>query len=484
MRQGAAPALVALLVAIFAAGAAAAPAAHRSTDAAWTSFGHDDQLTNAVDDPALDAASVPRLAQSWLQTLDGAVVASPLAAPVGVRKRLLAFVATEAGSVYALDAVTGAVVWQRSFGTVATTGCGTYGFSSTGAIDTARGLLYVAGADGAVHALRLADGSEADGWPVQIVHRTGYTYIYGGVRLVGDSLYVPVASYCDELDPNGVPAEGRLVKLDVADRSSSVFDPVPGFGNLGGIWGWGGVSVEPDASFLYTGIGNAQEWSDDCSCFLDDAGYGDSVVKLAPDLSVADWDRPDPVPGTADDDLGAAPLLFQPRGCPPLAAANDKNGTLYVWRRDRLADGPLVTVPASDGVDAFVGEPSWSAGTAMLVDEGATFFYGGKRLGDGLLGLRAAPGCTFRPVWSAVVGDGPEPPPLIVDNVVFEAGGTSGSWQARTLATGRLLWRFDTAGETTWAPMIAVAGTVLAADAAGHVYAFRPRPAPRRRTGS
>jgi outer membrane protein assembly factor BamB len=452
-----------------------------STDGSWTSFGHDDQLTNDVDDPALDSEAVPRLARVWSRRLDGAVVASPLAARTGPGGRLVVFVATEGGSVYALDGATGAVVWRQSFGTVETTGCGTYGFSSTGAVDAAGGVLYVAGADGEVHALDTATGDEAPGWPVRLVRRTGYTYIYGGLRLVGDSLYVPIASYCDELDPDGVPAEGRLVKVDVADRSISTFDPVPGFGNLGGVWGWGGASVDPDGSFLYTGIGNAQAWSDDCACFADDAGYGDSLVKLTPDLTVADWDRPEPVEGAADEDLGAAPLLFQPPGCPPLAAANDKDGMLYIWRRDDLAAGPLQALPLSDGVDAFVGEPSWSSSSGVLVDSGATFLYGGKRLGAGLLGLTLERGCTFKRTWSAVLGDGPEPPPLVVDDVVVASGGTTGNWEAFTLGTGRLLWRFDTHGTATWGPPIAVDGMVVAGDVDGVVRAFRPRPAGARR---
>ena len=34
-------------------------------------------------------------------------------------------------------------------------------------IDTARGVLYVIGASGLLHAFRLTDGSEAPGWPVR-----------------------------------------------------------------------------------------------------------------------------------------------------------------------------------------------------------------------------------------------------------------------------------------------------------------------------
>jgi outer membrane protein assembly factor BamB len=462
-------------------GASSARAGERSSDGDWRSFGHDDQLTNAVDDSTLDAAAIQRLTQAWSATLDGAVVASPLAAVAGTPPRLLVFAATEAGSVYALDARSGSVVWHQTFATVETPGCGSYGFSSTGAIDAARRLLYVAGAAGDVHALSLDSGAEAPGWPVRIIRRTGYAYVYGGLRLVGRTLYVPVASYCDEVDANGLPAEGRLVALNVDDQSHLTFDPVPGRDNLGGIWGWGGVAVEPGGGFLYTGIGNAQAQSDDCQCFDEDAGYADSIVKLSSDLTVVDWDRPDPVVGTPDDDLGAAPLLFQPRGCPPLAAANSKDGRLYLWNRDDLAAGPLLAVPLSDGLNAFVGEPSWSASSSILVDAGATFLSGSKRLGAGLIAYTVQPDCALKPIWSAVLGDGSQPPPLIVADVALGAGGSTGNWEAHALRTGRLLWRFSTGGTPTLAPLIAVDGTIVAATADGTLDAFRPKPAPKTR---
>src|SRR5439155_489689 len=85
-----------------------------------------------------------------------------------------------------------------------------------------------------------------------------------------------------------------------------------------------------------TGVGNSHGWSDDCACYVDNAPYGNQIVALPPDLSsVLASDAP-PLPTTADDDFGAAPLLFQPRGCPPLAAMNNKNGALYIWNRRLL----------------------------------------------------------------------------------------------------------------------------------------------------
>ena len=73
------------------------------------------------------------------------------------------YVTTEAGSVYALAADGGYILWHRTFETVTTDGCGTYGFSSTGVIDSQRGVLYEIGAQGVLHALDLATGEERAG---------------------------------------------------------------------------------------------------------------------------------------------------------------------------------------------------------------------------------------------------------------------------------------------------------------------------------
>jgi outer membrane protein assembly factor BamB len=102
----------------------------RAVDVAqWTSYGHDAQLTNRVRSESLGAQTASRLALQWRAKLDGRVTASPLAATLRVAgiSRTLLFVATWAGSVSALDARTGSVVWSRSFGLVDTGICGEYG---------------------------------------------------------------------------------------------------------------------------------------------------------------------------------------------------------------------------------------------------------------------------------------------------------------------------------------------------------------------
>jgi hypothetical protein len=434
-------------------------------DASWTSYGHDNQLTGFTDAPLYNA-QVKRFVPVWKTTLSGGIVASPLAARTAAQG-LVVFAATEGGNVYAIGD-DGSVLWQRSLGTVAANGnCGSYGISSTGAIDTARGVLYVIGASGMLHALRLADGTEAPGWPVRVVSRVRTEYVWGGLRLVGSTLYVPVASYCDATDRRGVPAEGRLEAFDVSGPSAapSVFDPVPGADNLGGLWGWGGVSVSVNGDALYTGVGNAEPDVDN--------GASDSMVEVAPDLSETfGANRPVISVDGEDIDLGAAPVLFKPNGCPALLAANDKDGDLIVWRQDSLAKGPYARIPLSDGVDAFVGAPSWSPITQMLYDSTAVALKAGARL-DGTIALKVTASCGFTKRWFAATGDGSQPAPLVAGDLVADTGGTKGGFAVERAATGVVVWRFPTPAATL-SPLIEAGNELVGGDMNGHLYAFRP----------
>ena len=156
-----APALLAA-VALGASSSSSAPA----PDASWLAFGNDAQITGSTPAPAF-TTKVKGFKLAWQAKLDGGVMASPLAAPVA-GQGLVVFATTAKGNVYAVKP-NGTVLWQRSLGTVVADGnCGTYGINSTGAIDAKHGLLYVVGATGMLHALRLADGSDAAGWPVRV----------------------------------------------------------------------------------------------------------------------------------------------------------------------------------------------------------------------------------------------------------------------------------------------------------------------------
>jgi|SRR5579872_1229100 len=429
---------------------------------AWLAYGGDAQLTNQSDQPTITAQSAASLHEVWSTQLDGAIAASPLAL-YGV-----VYAATENGSVYAVHGDDGSVIWSHTLPTVATGDCGTWGITSTGAIDTARGLLYVADADGTVDALSLATGAVV--WSVRVSTRPDTEYVWGGLRLVGDTLYIPVASYCDEPDASGHPAEGHLLALDVASQAFVAnFDTVPGPDNLGGVWGWGGVSVEPDGSAIWTAVGNSVAQNADCGCIVDDVGYGDSVVKLTTDLTPVASNRPNDVPNVGDYDFGAAPVLFDVPACGSYAAANNKDGYLYIWKRDALADGPVAEFAIGTRSGApFVGQPSWSSSLNVLYDASTDV----PGLGDGVSAVAFTTTCGVRVRWQTATGDGTQPPPLVLGDVIFAAGGSSG-WSALDATTGDLLWH-ENGDSPTLAPPIAVDGRIVAGDWGGVLHAFAP----------
>jgi outer membrane protein assembly factor BamB len=469
---------LAALAALAPLAASSKPSAARPTaDQNWLSYGHDAQLTNSLE-PGLTVAAARRLRQAWTKKLDGGIVASPLyvsgsAAASPLRDILI--VATEAGSVYALRAASGAVLWTRKLGVVdSPASCGPWGISSTGAVDLTRGVVYVISADGWLHALGLRTGAEKSGWPIAVTaDNHELEYVWGGLRLLRNRLYVPVASYCDAGESEDEFADGRLVAVDVERAvQTGVFDPVPGKDNLGGIWGWGGASVDPAGQFLFTGIGNSHAFDAGCNCIVDDAGYGDSVVKLRPDLRVSASGRPAGYPNTGDLDFGSAPLLFRPTGCPPLAAANSKIGTVFVWNRNAMGAGPLADIPIGGGY-AFAGQPSYSRALRMIYIAGENLPWVAPRVGDGVAAFSVDKRCRFHLQWRAKVGSGPAPPPIVLGDVVVAAGGFGGGYAALSARTGKAVWRFRTR-TAALAPVIAVKGRIYAGDFAGNVRVFVP----------
>ncbi len=448
----------------------------------------------------IDAADATRLHTRWSTALDGSVIASPLFVDgpiVPGEHGGVFYAATQAGSVYALSATSGAVLWQRSLGTMLSS-CdesqagvdSTYGIVSTGVIDRARGRLYVIGATGLLYALDLATGDTASGWPVQVVSETSGELVWGGLSMAGNDVYVPVASYCDEPGFDGLLADGRLVAVDADSHTvAQTFDVVSGPANMGGIWGFGGASIDPLTGDLWTSTGNSSVFDPGCGCIREDAGYGETVVQLTPSLDVLAADRPTDVPGeVVDDDFGSTPVLFQPPGCPPLAAVNSKNGFVYVYRRDSLATGPIWSFRAGpdDLNNPFVGEPSYSAQlNAFFVADARSYDPEGTVTHFATVeAFAVGPGCALptEPTWTAGdVGDGPKPPPLLVADLVLVAGGNEPGIFALDAGSGRVLWSASVT-DSEYAPPAFGDGQIVVGDTGGSITAFGVgnAPVPRR----
>jgi fibronectin type 3 domain-containing protein len=272
--------------------------------------------------------------------LDGQVYAQPLVVTgvnvVGQGVHDVVIVATEHDSVYALDAASGAILWQRSFidpanglttvpapddlnnGDIAPE----VGITSTPAIDPTTNTIYVVDkakqvVNGQNHylqylqAIDLRSGASVLGGPKMIADTiynatTGaYTYVSGptvngtgdgsvggqvtynalrenqrsALSLINGTVYIASASHGD----NG-PYHGWLLGYSAQTLAlTTAFNTTPN-GGLGGTWEAGGGVTVDSQGFLYIVTGNGTfDTQLDANGFPIHGDYGMSVLKLALD---------------------------------------------------------------------------------------------------------------------------------------------------------------------------------------------------------
>jgi hypothetical protein len=434
------------------------PTAGPSTFADWSTYGFDSARTgyNPLE-KNLGVGNVGRLALRWSYgfTLSpgDAILAQPvLAAAVSTPQGThdIIYLGATTGQFIAFDAGTGAIIWQKQLGSVKFL-CGagqTTGVDRSAAFDRTRNRIYVEDGQNIIHALDMGTGAEAAGWPVAIGGTSpGLDFPHGGLNYnpTNHLLYATTASNCDV-----TPWHGRVAVVDtVAASQLGAFFTIPGQSG-GGIWGHGGASIDPLSQNVFIAVGNA----DTKTGIPQDMGFAEHVVSLSSTLGLIGSNGPN-LPGSMtlhDLDFGATPTLFQPVGCPPMAAAMNKSGLLVLYDRTNVGNGPLQMLdmnPPRDFAD-FIGLPAYSPATNLLyvplpddfTAPGATYKHG----------LAALPfqGCTLQaaPLWNAVFGilpagktyDDRHSSPTVANGVVYESDGPGQKVYAFNAQTGQKLW--------------------------------------------
>lgn len=383
--------------------------------------------------------------------------------------------------MYAIDADTGAVVWSQQLGKggYSCNGGGTTGFGIEGTptIDRARNRIYVPDGMLQVHALDLSTGSEALGWPINIAPGTDVThnFIYGGLTYnpSNGTLYAESATTCDI-----VPWLGRIVAINVASATLGIsFFPSPTGG--GGIWGWGGASIDPATNNVFIATGNS-------SGKVQNLAYAEQIVELSADLStVIDHHQPS-IPFVSDADFGATPLLFQPPGCPPLLAAVNKSGAFVLYNRTNLSAGPLQDIDMSLANDTgdFIGVPTYDPVTNYVyIGLPTTFGAGSTTYHPGAGAFSVQSNCTINPVpvWSVQFGpdgalttdDVPRSTITVANGVVYVSGDTDKTTYAFNAATGARIWSAALSDNGIPGPVV-VDGRLYVVDVGGTIHAWKP----------
>src|SRR5205809_191575 len=175
---------------------------------------------------------------------------------------------TESNNVYALNATTGTVIWQRTdIGPPVTSGlpCGNInpaGITGTPVVDLAsRRLFFDALIDGAtkkhfIYSLDVDTGATTPGWPVDVNATASYNSINfvslaqeerGALALVNGIVYVAYSGYLGDCGSY----HGWVVGVNINNPSSVGAWATTAIG--GGIWGHGGVASDGTNMFVVTG---------------------------------------------------------------------------------------------------------------------------------------------------------------------------------------------------------------------------------------
>jgi Abnormal spindle-like microcephaly-assoc'd, ASPM-SPD-2-Hydin/PQQ-like domain len=317
-------------------------------------------------EPSLSPGTVTgsNFGQIFSTAVQGQVYAQPLVIGSTV------VVGTEDNYVYGLDAVNGAVRWQRSLGPAWPTsiiGCAdltpNMGITATGVYDPATDYVYLStkvndGPDQEnpnwyLHAVSPTTGAERPGWPVKIVgtpandpaHPFATRQINNrpGLLLLGGVVYLAFGSICDYGSYVGLVA-GVNVSTQAINMWS---DEVGATSQRGGIWHAGGglVSDGPGRILLSTGNGTT---APDGPGANPPQQLSESVVRLNVAsngaISAADFFSPSNAATLDhnDTDLGSGGPVALPSpyfgtpSLPHLMVEIGKDGRLFLLNRDNL----------------------------------------------------------------------------------------------------------------------------------------------------
>ncbi len=320
----------------------------------------------------------------FIMPMDGQVYAQPLVVSAlslpGFGVRDVVYAATEHDTVFACDANTGAVLWQKSMLLAGETpadpqGCGDLtpelGITATSVIDRmsgAHGAIYVVAMSKdmsghyfqRLHALDLTTGVEEFGGPVTISANypgTGDGSVNGvvvfdpkryteraGLVLSGGIIYLTWGSHCDF-----APFTGWVLGYDETTLAQvRVLNLTPN-GGEGSIWQSGAAPAVDAGGSLYLMTGNGTfETTLDADGFPEADDYGNCFVRLAAaagsPLQASDyWTMSNTISESEDDaDLGSGgpvvlPDMTDVNGVVRhLAVGAGKDSHIYIVNRDKM----------------------------------------------------------------------------------------------------------------------------------------------------
>jgi hypothetical protein len=254
-----------------------------TASADWTRFGYD--ASRSGDDPnatGITAANVATLVRQQVP-LPGTVDSSPIyleGVTVGGSAHDTLFVTTSYGITLAIDARTGAILWQYmppSSARLAGSGQIT---TAAPVADPNRQWIYAASPDGKIQKLSVADGSVA--WRVSITRLPRREKISSSLNYADGHVLAMTSGFFDQKPYQGhvafISPAGHLdaVWNALCSKHARLIDPASSSCRVSGasIWGRAGAVALPGSGDLLVATSNGP-WNGKTN-------WGDSVIELSP----------------------------------------------------------------------------------------------------------------------------------------------------------------------------------------------------------
>jgi outer membrane protein assembly factor BamB len=413
-------------------------------------------------------STAPNLTQRWADSAGGAVSAEP------VQVNGVVYYGSWDGHEYAVDAATGARLWQSPYlGQSSPTTCTnppTVGVASTATVGTITvngtptQAVFAGGGGGNFYALNASTGAVI--WQTQLGTPPDH-FLWSSPLVYNGSIYEGVASFLD------CPlSRGGIVQMDAATGAiqHTLYTAPAG---CTGAAVWGSPTVDTATGDIYFGTGNAG------SCGSPEP-LAVALVQTDSNLNVlSSWQVPPSQQPNTDSDFGSTPTLFTATisgAVHQMVGLQNKNGIYYALDRSAISSGPLWQKRmAADGVCPECGHgadisPSAYDGQHLFVGSEKTTI-GGVTCQGSVRELRPSTGkvawarCLPSPVLGAVTA---------VPGVAFAGAGNT--VYAVNTSTGAILWRHQdtTSGSDFWGAAAISNGQVYIGNQDGNLYAFSP----------
>lgn len=396
----------------------------------WPEAHTDPQLTGVSQDPTISASNASQLGVHWMANLTAQALSSPVVGYNSQLGRTLVYAGSEGGWFSAFDAETGQTVWSVNLGSavrVTPVIDGDYIW----VVDTYSPELFKLDASTGATQCETPIYAVAEASPIVVTPPGGSPTVFMGSNDLGES--------------------GPLYSIDEA--TCAVNWAFTGYAQTSGLWDFISYGIDATGEPLVL-FGTADP---DAGIYALDANTGAEVWR---------FQTYNPDNGPADVGAGVTVAL-------PGSEAGGADGMAFVASKDGNMYGLDLTTGAQDWVYAYDGgvyPPVGNGSRATAALDGTNLVFGTS---TGTFDVNAQTGAL---IWHYVLPNGDENlgAPAIAgpagDEVVFTTN-VYGQFQVLSLATGALLYSYQTSNYLASSPAV-VDGNVLITAADGFLYDF------------